>query len=75
MATSYVRSKIRSFVFFAYHCSCYMNSMEEEIVRFFSRFLSNNLNPTEKLTFHHKTRFEKTCSSRATGLPKLHIER
>ena len=25
----------------------------------------------EKLTFHHKTRFEKTCGSRAPSLPKV----
>jgi hypothetical protein len=48
MATSYVRSKICSFVFLAYHYSCPMKVMEEEIVRFFLRLLRNNLNPTGK---------------------------
>ena len=70
-ATSHIRSKIFSFVFLAYHYSCPMNSMEEEIVRFFSRFRETTSILREKLMSHHKTRFEKTCGSRTRGLPKV----
>ncbi len=52
-----------------------MNFMEEEAVRFFSRFRETTSILREKLIFHHKTRFEKTCGSHARGLPKvLHTE-
>jgi hypothetical protein len=41
-----------------------MNSMNKEAVRFFSRFRETTTSILrEKLTFHYKTRFEKTCRS------------
>jgi len=61
LATSHIRSKICSVVFLAFHHCCHMNSMEEEIVRFFSRFRETTSILREKLTFQYKTRFEKTC--------------
>jgi hypothetical protein len=38
LATSHIRSKIRSFAFLASHDCCHLNSIDEEIVRFISRF-------------------------------------
>jgi hypothetical protein len=69
---SYFARPFEDFVFicFVYQYSCLMNFMEEEAVKFFSRFRETTSILREKLMFHHKTRFEKTCGSHARGLPQ-----
>jgi hypothetical protein len=70
--TGYFARPFEDFVFicFVYQYSCLMNFMEEEAVKFFSRFRETTSILREKLMFHHKTRFEKTCGSHARGLPQ-----